>query len=219
MDVQNKVKRKLLSKTGTSRNKQIVDFRLIFLPKFRKKIKKKIAAENKFTFPNFDLLCTLTYSLNLLSSCRASFKKILTHHPPSPIPSPRLPMPVWTGPACSHSERIQGSSDDTGRTRIVADTEIASVVSAFIWSQREASLGKGCAGSAVSDRSWRELWASAGSARSRMSVQVPTMFLFLMLAWQCLYFRLFKEYTFSGNGEDINIGLAFASQNANSLKI
>ena len=53
MDVQNKVKRKLLSKTGTSRNKQIVDFRLIFLPKFRKKIKKKIAAENKFHISEF----------------------------------------------------------------------------------------------------------------------------------------------------------------------
>lgn len=92
MDVQNKAKRKLLSKIGTSRNKQIVDFRLIFLPEFRKKIffLNKIA-ENKFTFPNFDLLCTSTYSLNLLSSCRASFKKILTHHPPSPTPSPRLP--------------------------------------------------------------------------------------------------------------------------------
>lgn len=50
-------------------------------------------------------------------------------------------------------------------------------------------------------------------------MQVPTVLLFLMLAWQYLYFSLFKEYTFSGNGEDINIGLAFASQNANSLKI
>lgn len=38
MDVQNKAKRKLLSKTGTGRNKQIVDFRLIFLPEFRKNI-------------------------------------------------------------------------------------------------------------------------------------------------------------------------------------
>lgn len=157
--------------------------------------------------------------MNLLSSCWTSFKKYSSITPlPQHLP-PGCPVPVWTGPACSRSERIQGSLDDTGRTRIVADTEIASVVSALIWSQREASLGKGCAGSAASDRSWRELWASAGSARSRMSMQVPTVLLFLMLAWQYLYFSLFKEYTFSGNGEDINIRLAFASQNANSLKI
>lgn len=37
------------------------------------------------------------------------------------------------------------------------------------------------------------------------------MLLFLRLARQSLYFRLFKEYNFSGNGKDINVGIAFAS--------
>lgn len=41
------------------------------------------------------------------------------------------------------------------------------------------------------------------------------MLLFLMLAKQYLYFSLFKEYTFSGNGEDINLGIEFAFQIAN----
>lgn len=54
---------------------------------------------------------------------------------------------------------------------------------------------------------------------SGMSVRISNRFLFLMLARQYLYFSLFKEYTFSGNGEDINIGIAFASQITNFLKI